>query len=360
MALDNLEIITLTFYSLMSIITIAANGTVILSMVLIKKLRNTSNYFIVSLSCADFCIGLLTLPLRSMEILRLDFTSSTEFCRVAHVFTLFNFTASVSNLVVITVDRYIAIIHPYLYVRLKDFKGRYVSSMLVLAWLPVILLTCLPLYGWGSNGVSGRRKGELGICTFSETMTPAFLLTILVTVLATSLFVIIPLYCRIFIIAKSQITKVQPVDDHSITVCSAPTYRCTLASFESGNIDDNSSSSNLDTTQTKPTYNTCKRQQIREQNKQKRRTFLISWKTTTTMFLIVVIFLISWMAFVIPTTMFIICKSCANATAVLACTVIIYGGSAINPFIYFIRFRSFQTEIKRIWRRVDRCCCRKI
>lgn len=343
-SLKNLEIFTLTFYAVMAIITVAANGTVILSMVLIKSLRNTSNYFIVSLSCADFCIGLLTLPLRSMEILKLHFTCSIQFCRVAHVFTLFNFTASVSNLVVITIDRYIAIIHPYTYFDLKR-SPRYICGMIFSAWLPVILLTFLPVYGWGSNGVTGDRKGNKGICIFRETMEQDFLLTVLVVVLATSFFVIVPLYGRIFVVAKSKMVKVRPLDEHSGCNNDAAQMKIISYSYDVPGYETSSSTQN--------TENNNKRQRrIHE----KRKNFLQNWKSAKTMFLIVVIFFISWIAFVIPSLMFIIEIDWNNGTVVLASTVIIYAGSAANPFVYFIRFKSFQTEIKRIWKK--RFCCR--
>lgn len=341
MSLTTLEIITLSFYAVMAIITIAANGTVILSMVLIKRLRNTSNYFIVSLSCADLSIGLITLPLRSMEILRFPFTYTFESCRVSHVFTLFNFTASVSNLVVITIDRYIAIIHPCTYIRLKCNQAQYIFGMIFAAWLPVILLTCLPLYGWGSNSKTGERLGTKGICRFSETMKKDFLLTVLITVLATSFFLIVPLYGRIFKVARSQMTRVHAIDKSFASPTEAAPAQLVSSSYDAAGSEISSFTQHAE-----------RLKKIQEQ-RQRRKAFLHTWKITKTMFLIVIIFLISWMAFVIPTSMFIAHES-NNATAVLASTVIIYAGSAANPFVYFIRFKAFQTEIKRIWKR---SCC---
>lgn len=427
MRLESLELVTLVFYSVIMIVTILANGCAIFTLLWSKKLRTTSNYFIVSLSSADFCIGLITIPLRTAEILRPDYTKTIDYCRVAHSFTMLNFTASVANLVIITVDRYIAILHPYFYFRLNNNPWWYIGAMLGATWTSVILVTFMPIYGWGSNGLTGPRTDGLGICRYSETLDQNFILFILLSVLSTSFFVIIPMYIHIFVVATKHTNKVYPMlpnvtrvtqaatgtggdDDDTANsiqivkpkstqiqgseqkeiiiegaavnlmkrggkrqadlISSTSTFSSPPPSSSSRkNKQDQQQQNDLSqesTSSIKQLKQTCIRGTknktgrgvtiIEESKAAKQRRYLVLFKTTKTMFLIVVIFLVSWLGFVVSTLMFIICKGCANTAVVLVATVIVYLGSALNPFVYWIRFKVFRAEMKRHFKRIFTLC----
>jgi len=329
MGLQTIEMVTLVFYFIIAVVTVFANGTVILALCFVKRLRSTSNYFIVSLSFADFCIGLVTIPLRAIEILRPDFTNSIDYCRVAHAFTLLNFTASITNLTVITVDRYIAILHPYFYYKLNKRPIGYIFGMITSAWLVVIIVTYLPLYAWGSNGLSGPRMGPGGICRFNETLRQDYILFILITILATSFLVIVPMYIHILTVAKRHLRRVGP-------------------STSSGERSEGAQQQQQQQQQQNASL-AAHLPKPKDGEKMRKKRFVSSFKSTKTMFLIVLIFLVSWLAFVISTLMFIICKQCANSAVVLLATVMVYLGSALNPFVYLIRFKVFRQEVKRIW-----------
>lgn len=208
--------------------------------------------------------------------------------------------------------------------------------MIIAAWSIVIMTTFLPLYGWGSNGRTGPRTGSLGICRFSETMDQDFILFILISILSTSFLLIIPMYAHIFIVARKHIKKVHPI--RTQTQQGGGTGEMGVSSYISSE------------------------QQGRDggggNGRAHQKRFQMSFKSTKTMFLVVLIFMISWLAFVISTLMFIICKTCANDAVVLIATIVIYFGSCLNPFVYFIRLNVFHQEMRKLLKKMKcRCVC---
>ncbi|XP_020909769.1 octopamine receptor beta-2R-like [Exaiptasia diaphana] len=94
-----------------AILIIIGNGTVIYLVTSQKRLRRTGNWFILSLAFADFFVGIFIIP-TFFACSRLHFTCSWDVQVL--FFELFLFT-SIGNLCAMTLDRYIAIIHPLRY-----------------------------------------------------------------------------------------------------------------------------------------------------------------------------------------------------------------------------------------------------
>ena len=50
----------------LSVFIVLANGTLIVTIVTHKYLRKKSNYFVIALACADFVLGMISVPLHIM------------------------------------------------------------------------------------------------------------------------------------------------------------------------------------------------------------------------------------------------------------------------------------------------------
>lgn len=94
----------------LAVLIIAANGIGILLFIRNRRLRNTTNTFLVSLAISDLTTGLFAIPF----YLVCSATQST-LCTTALLFWRFTTTSTVLHLLVVTLDRYVAIVHAIRY-----------------------------------------------------------------------------------------------------------------------------------------------------------------------------------------------------------------------------------------------------
>ena len=119
---------------LLSIITVAGNGIVIYLIVTRHRLHTTANWFILSLAIADLFLGssfFLT------EILSNVLSYPTRNYIIWYAIGSFLAAASATNLCLLTLDRYIAIVKPLKYVTFMT--TRRVVLLISTAWLASFL-----------------------------------------------------------------------------------------------------------------------------------------------------------------------------------------------------------------------------
>ena len=117
---------------LLSIIVVAGNGIVIYLIVTRQRLHTTGNWFILSLAIADYFVG--------ATFFLADYLCEVHTCDrryVWHPIVSFLFAASATNLCLMTLDRYIAIVKPLKYVTFM--KTRRVVLLISIAWLAPLL-----------------------------------------------------------------------------------------------------------------------------------------------------------------------------------------------------------------------------
>lgn len=144
---------------LLTIITIVGNGLVIYLIVAIRRLHTIANWSVLSLAVADLFVGLTFFPLLfALNIDNLDDppASLPPFFLVSRTFLYF----SATNLFVMILDRYIAIVHPLRY--LSFMTVRLITIAVALAWISPILLFSIP------HGIKFKSKHLLvfRVCVF--------------------------------------------------------------------------------------------------------------------------------------------------------------------------------------------------
>ncbi|CAF1406737.1 unnamed protein product [Adineta ricciae] len=134
--------------SLMSIITIIGNLVVILSVCLVKKLRTPSNILIVSLAVSDVFVGLFIMPLAMMlEISNDNWLLGSIMCDLWTSTDVLLCTSSILNFLIISIDRYFIINHPFKYAPMRQVK--LLSLMIAGVWVLSALVSLPPILGWG-------------------------------------------------------------------------------------------------------------------------------------------------------------------------------------------------------------------
>lgn len=103
------------FFSLISALTVFLNVLVIISISHFKQLHTPTNLLILSLAVSDLLVGLIVIPVMTVAAMESCWGFGEYFC-VFHFYISFLCTSlSLGNLVLISIDRYIAVCDPLLY-----------------------------------------------------------------------------------------------------------------------------------------------------------------------------------------------------------------------------------------------------
>ncbi|XP_050976762.1 trace amine-associated receptor 13c-like [Labeo rohita] len=189
------------FFSLLSAWTVFLNLLVIISISHFKKLHTPTNLIILSLAVADMLIGLIVMPVDAIKLIETCWYFGDTLCEVFMIIMGLLGSTSLSNLVLIAVDRYMAVCHPLQYPQ-KITTTKALISVCV-CWF------CSSTYNLGYL-ISRRHSDTLqtpdmcyGRCyliiSFSWMITNLFFSFLLPCSL------IITLYLRIFYVAHQQV-----------------------------------------------------------------------------------------------------------------------------------------------------------
>ncbi|XP_076141252.1 5-hydroxytryptamine receptor 7 [Alosa pseudoharengus] len=188
--------------TLLTFITICGNLLVVISVCFVKKLRQPSNYLIVSLALADLAVALAVMPFVSItDLIGGRWIFGQFFCNVFIAMDVMCCTASIMTLCVISIDRYLGITKPLTYPVRQS--GRCIAKMIFSVWLLSASITLPPLFGWAQNVNDDR------VCLISQD----FGYTIYSTAVAfyIPMTVMLVMYHRIYRAAKLSAAK------HTIT-----------------------------------------------------------------------------------------------------------------------------------------------
>ncbi|XP_055940221.1 dopamine D2-like receptor isoform X1 [Argiope bruennichi] len=115
------------------LVAVLGNILVILSVYKEKSLQTVTNYFIVSLAFADLLVAAVVMPFAVYVLVNGDWELSDTLCDFYIAVDVTCSTASIFNLVAISIDRYIAVTQPIKYSKHKNSTR--VSLTIAIVWL---------------------------------------------------------------------------------------------------------------------------------------------------------------------------------------------------------------------------------
>ncbi|XP_071962205.1 muscarinic acetylcholine receptor M3-like [Antedon mediterranea] len=128
------------------IITIAGNIMVMMSFKIERRLHRPSNYFLLSLACADVIIGVFSMPIYAVYIILECWPFSAFMCDFWSAVDFAVSEASVLNLIMISIDRVWSVSSPTSYRNNMTIKRAIV--MIIPTWVCPILLYFTSIIGW--------------------------------------------------------------------------------------------------------------------------------------------------------------------------------------------------------------------
>lgn len=210
-----LFILYTVFLVLIMLATIFGNLLVISAVYLYHRLRRMTNFFIISLAVSDLCVALGHLPLRIDNSVHNnhwcfdkeegDFTTCAYWVVMDTVFS----SASMCNLVIISIDRFLAITKPFEYQ--SRMTKRVGFSLIAFVWVYAMLWGVLSLVNWegGSQSnievstIGGRSCAKNDKIYYTTAMAVAFFLPLLIVIVT---------YSCVFRVAFTQAKAVASLD----------------------------------------------------------------------------------------------------------------------------------------------------
>ena len=200
-------IIVYIFIAVTSVFTVFLNLLVIISISHFKQLHTPTNVLIFSLAVADLIAGLILMPVQGMKLIEPCWYFGEIFCSVFLFIPYVVVNASLGNMIIISVDRYIAVNDPLRY-PIRVSNNRAIVSIVV-NWLFCFIYNFYLLYEFVIYPEMNHTC--IGECIISVKLENIILDCIVC--LVAPCCIIIPLYVKICFVANYQAKHLNSVTE---------------------------------------------------------------------------------------------------------------------------------------------------
>ncbi|KAA0704458.1 Trace amine-associated receptor 13c [Triplophysa tibetana] len=189
------------FFSLLSVWTVFLNLLVIISISHFKKLHTPTNLLILSLAVVDMLVGLIVMPVEAVKLIETCWYFGDIFCGLFIIIMGVLLSMSFNNLILIAIDRFVAVCYPLQYERKITTSKTLISICLCWFFSPAYNTTVITVNKYVIT--SNRTDGCYGECT----IVMGFVWGVVNQIVGFFLpfFVLITFYLRIFCVAKQHV-----------------------------------------------------------------------------------------------------------------------------------------------------------
>ncbi|XP_068227634.1 histamine H1 receptor-like [Palaemon carinicauda] len=189
-----LAVTGISLYTL-ALCTAVGNALVIHAIRTEKRLQTVSNLFIMSLAAADLTVGVIVMPISAAYAMMGDWKLGLPVCQFWLAADYTASTASIFNLVILSLDRYWSITAPLRYLRRRTRRRAWVmigaSWAAAMAWL-------VPVLAWHHIALDGVRHQPAHVCETEFTNNVPFKAVTAALNFYLPSALMLYLYCRIF------------------------------------------------------------------------------------------------------------------------------------------------------------------
>ncbi|XP_074660414.1 putative G-protein coupled receptor 19 [Tubulanus polymorphus] len=132
------------------------NGLVCVVIYRSRRLQSTTNYFVVSLACADIVLVTACAPFLIGQLVRRAWIFGSVVCKAMRFAQFAGPASTMTILVSICVDRFYSILYPLCF---KVTRGR-AKKMIIFSWFLTIVVSCPTLYFFKVVPVTATAAGD--------------------------------------------------------------------------------------------------------------------------------------------------------------------------------------------------------
>ena len=190
--------ITFGFQIVVMIVIVSGNVLVLAAVIRFRNLRDITGIFVANLATADLVTG-LSLPFQMAFFFHPHMERDKGLCIMRYQVISFACNLSAYSLLCTVLDRYIAIAHPFRYVRIMTEKVA--CGMIAVIWTVDILLCLIPIIG-------ANHWETAPMCLYEFVIDKYFRLFNFIHQIAIALIILL-FYVRIFFIVRAQLRRIQ-------------------------------------------------------------------------------------------------------------------------------------------------------
>ncbi|XP_067896913.1 5-hydroxytryptamine receptor 4 [Heterodontus francisci] len=209
MEMPAVRIVLYIFIMVIVTATMLGNFLVVLAVVYFKQLRSATNAFVLSLSIADFLVGIMVMPYSMIRTIEGCWHFGSIFCQVHSSLDVMFCTASILHLSSIALDRYYAVCDPLVYnCKMSPSK---VAALLFICWMVPATISFVPIM------LQLHRPGIdpdlLANSSCALVVNPAYAVCASLIAFYLPMFVMLAAYWKIYRAARKQAIQIDAVDN---------------------------------------------------------------------------------------------------------------------------------------------------
>ena len=188
---------------LINIIAFFGNFLMICGILSTKRFRNPSHYFLISLSTSDLLCSIFVMPLGIVAAVGGSWHYGEGTCYFWLIVDMTCCSASVLNLALVSIDKYLSIIRPLRYNDIVTNRNAFL--MIGLVWLEAVCTAIVPLLGfWNMRS----HHSKVNVCVFSWFFPTFYYLFVLSVNLLLPFLIMVYVYARIYVTARRQLRRI--------------------------------------------------------------------------------------------------------------------------------------------------------
>ena len=200
---------------------------------LLLLLLKVSNTFIVSLATADLIVGLVVMPIGAVYIFSVDWRYGVVVCQLWMAVDYTASTASILNLLILSLDRYWSVVDPLRYLHRRTHARA--AALISTAWL-LSSLWILPIVFWHRVfSVDGRRQVPETVCDVEYADNAALKAATAILNYYLPLGVMLALYAKIYAVIRRRFRLENATAAATTSVATTAGSGAAVVSADTGN-----------------------------------------------------------------------------------------------------------------------------